>query len=157
MPNDPPAPMILVNILAIRDAAKYRPSGYEEEMLSAGVVEGDYVQIADDAYDTLFLKYVGSIRPCGPGCQLKRILEAWGFVAQPGCQCEARAVIMDDWGPDECSKPERITEICGWLKEEADARGLPFVSAVAAIGVRRAIKLARKNAAEVAAAQSPPS
>lgn len=149
--------MILVNSLAIRDAAKYRPAGYEEEMFSAGVIEGDYVSIPDDAYDTLFLKYVGSIRPCGPGCQLKRILEAWGFVAHPGCKCEARAFIMDDLGPDECSKPERMKEICGWLKEEADARGLPFVSAVAAIGVRRAIKLARKNAAEVSSTQSTPS
>jgi hypothetical protein len=149
--------MILVNILAIRDAAKYRPSGYEEEMLSAGVVDGDYVQIADDAYDALFLKYIGSIRPCGPGCQLKRILEAWGFVAQPGCKCEARAATMDAWGPDECATPDRAKEILGWLKEEADARGLPFISTVASLGVKRAIWLARKNAKAVAAAQSPPS
>ena len=157
LPNNTPTSMILVNISAIRDTAKYRPSGYEEEMLSAGVVDGDYVQIADDAYDALFLKYIGSIRPCGPGCQLKRILEAWGFVAQPGCKCEARAVIMDDWGPDECAKPERMKEICGWLKEEADTRGLPFVSSVAAVGVKRAIKLARKNAVAVEKSQSPPS
>ena len=149
--------MILVNIIAIRDAAKYRPAGYEEEMLSAGAIEGDYVQIPDDVYDTLFLKYVGSIRPCGPGCQLKRILEAGWLVAQPGCKCEARAAIMDGGGPDECAKPERIKEICSGLKEEADTRGLLFVSAVAEIGVRRAIKLARKNAAEVAAVRSPPS
>lgn len=149
--------MILVNILAIRDAAKYRPSGYEEEMLSAGVTEGDYVQISDEAYDTLFLKYVGSIRPCGPGCQLKRILEAWGFVSQPGCKCEARSVIMDEWGADECDSQARIKEVCGWLREEAESRGLPFVSAIAAVGVRRAIKLARKNAAAIAKARTPPS
>jgi hypothetical protein len=142
--------MILVNIVAIRDAAKHRPAGYEAEMLAAGPIEGDYVQVPDDAYDALFLKYVGCIRPCGPGCQLKRILEAWGLVALPGCKCEARAAIMDDWGPDECSKPDRAKEILGWMKEEADARGLPFISTVASLGVKRAIWLARKNAKAVA-------
>jgi len=149
--------MILVNIAAIREAAKHRSAGYEADMLAAGRVEGDYVEIHDETYDSLALKYAGCIRPCGPGCQLKRILEAWGFVAQPGCKCEARAATMDAWGPDECSTPDRAKEILDWLKEEADARGLPFISTVASLGVKRAIKLARKNAKAVAAAQSPPS
>ena len=148
--------MILVNLAAIREAAKYRPAGYEAEMLASGTVEGDYVSIRDDTYDSLFLKYVGAIRPCGPGCQLKRILEAWGLVSQPGCKCEARAAIMDDWGPDECSTPERHEEILGWLKEEADTRGLPFVRGVASIGIRRAISLARKNTKAVADSQQNP-
>lgn len=142
--------MILVNIAAIREAAKHRSAGYEADMLAAGKIEGDYVGIPESTYDSLVLKYVGCIRPCGPGCQLKRILEAWGFVAQPGCKCAARAAIMDDWGPDECSKPDRAKEILGWLKDEADARGLPFISTVAALGVKRAIWLARKNAKAVA-------
>lgn len=148
--------MILVNLVAIRETAKHRPAGYEEEMLAAGTVEGDYVQIPDTTYDKLFLKYVGFIRPCGPGCQLKRILAAWGFNAQPGCKCEAHAAVMDDWGPDECVKPERLAEILGWLKEEAGVRGMPFIPAVASVGVRRAISLARKNAKAVAESQQKP-
>lgn len=49
---------------------------------------------------------------------------------------------MNLWGADECER--RVDEIVGWLREEATERGVPFVSAVAAIIVRMAIKRARK-------------
>lgn len=147
--------MILVNVVAIHAAAQHRPAGYVEEMLAAGAVEGDYVSIPDETYDALVLKYAGCLRPCGPGCQLKRLLAKAGLKGAPGCQCEARAAIMDDWGPGECSKPERMSEILGWLKEEADRRELPFIEIAARTTVKLAIRFARMNAKAVAAASPP--
>jgi len=63
---------------------------------------------------------------------------------------------MDAWGCDECSKPERIKEVVGVMREEAKARGLPFLDAAARLLVRRAIANARKAEAARAkeAAQS---
>jgi heterodisulfide reductase subunit C len=52
---------------------------------------------------------------------------------------------MDQWGPDECSKPERIDEVVKVMREEAAARGLPFLDAAGRFLVRRAIKNARKS------------
>jgi hypothetical protein len=53
---------------------------------------------------------------------------------------------MDAWGCDECSKPERIAEVVAVMREEATARGLPFIDAVGRMLVRRAISNARRNA-----------
>lgn len=142
--------MILVNIQAIREAAAGRPAGYAEDLLAAGEIQGQFVAIPDVAYDALVLKYQGVIRLCGPGCQLKRLLAKAGFRSVPGCKCDARAAIMDEWGADGCAPPERRTEILGWLKEEADRRGLPFSAAGAAALLTLAIALARANARKVA-------
>ena len=57
---------------------------------------------------------------------------------------------MDLWGCDECSKPERIEEVVKVMREEAAARGLPFLDIAGRLLVRRAISNARK-----AAPQSP--
>jgi len=38
-----------------------------------------------------------------------------------------------------------IDTIVGWLREQADARGLPFLDAAGRFLIRRAIKNARKN------------
>lgn len=137
--------MITVNVQAIREAACHRPPGYFEDVLSAGRVDGDYVHIPTAAFDGLMIKYSGYPLPCGPGCQLKRLLSAFGLLGRPGCQCEARATVMDLWGVVECSKPERIAEVVSWLKEEAAARGLPFSEAVAGVVVRRAISAAKSH------------
>ena len=137
--------MTLVNIQAIRDSAAYRPDGYVEEVLSSGVVEGDFISIHDAVYDALVLKYAGFKRPCGPGCQLKRLLENLGLTAAPGCKCEERAAVMDVWGPDECET--RVDEIAGWLNEEAVRRGLPFVDMAARLLIKRAIHFARNHLA----------
>jgi hypothetical protein len=53
---------------------------------------------------------------------------------------------MDLWGCDEASKPERIEEVVKVMREEATARGLPFLDAVGRMLVRRAIANARRNA-----------
>lgn len=81
----------------------------------------------------------------GPGSELKKILARFGIQASPTCKCNARAVLMDYNGIEWCE--ENIETIVGWLGEEADRRGLPFINAIAAVIVRRAIANAKKNAA----------
>jgi hypothetical protein len=52
---------------------------------------------------------------------------------------------MDRNGPDWCE--ENIGTVCGWLREQADARGLPFLDVAGRLLIRRAIRNARKAAA----------
>jgi predicted Fe-S protein YdhL (DUF1289 family) len=53
---------------------------------------------------------------------------------------------MNHWGCDECER--RLDEIVGWLREEAQNRGLPFIEAGARMAVRLAIRKARIVATE---------
>jgi hypothetical protein len=62
--------------------------------------------------------------PPGPGAALKDILKLGGIVASETCSCNARAAKMDEWGGGECI--QRCAEIVGWLKEEAEKRGMWF-------------------------------
>lgn len=82
----------------------------------------------------------------GPGTELSKLLKRLGIEPTPTCQCRAKADEMDRWGPDECERPERIEEVVAVMREEAHARGLPFLDAAGRMLVRRAIKNARKNA-----------
>lgn len=96
----------------------------------------------------------GPPRPAGgPGTELKRLLAGWPFFmeATAECSCAATADQMDAWG-DECSKPERMAWILGRLRDEAQARRLPFVEAGARLVVRRAIVRARRAARALPAA-----
>ena len=83
----------------------------------------------------------------GPGTELSRLLKRLGINPTPTCACRAKAQQMDLWGCDECSKPERIDEVVKVMREEATARGLPFVDLAGRMLVRRAIRNARKAAA----------
>lgn len=85
--------------------------------------------------------------PSGPGTELSRLLKRLGIEPTPTCQCRAKAAEMDAWGPDECERPERIEEVVAVMREEANARGLPFLDAVGRLLVRRAIRNARRAAA----------
>jgi hypothetical protein len=82
----------------------------------------------------------------GPGTELSRLLKRFGINPTPTCQCRAKAAEMDQWGCDECSKPKRIDEVVKVMREEAAARGLPFLDAVGRMLMRRAIANARRNA-----------
>jgi hypothetical protein len=53
---------------------------------------------------------------------------------------------MDQWGPDECEKQERISEVLNAMRENASKRGLPFIELAARLLIRRAIRNARRNA-----------
>lgn len=85
--------------------------------------------------------------PSGPGTELSKLLKRFGIEPTPTCQCRAKATQMDAWGPDECEKPERIAEVVAVMREEATARGLPFLDAAGRLLVRRAISNARRAAA----------
>jgi len=87
------------------------------------------------------------VQSSGPGTELSRLLNRFGIEPTPTCACRAKAAQMDAWGCDECSKPERIEEVVAVMREEAKARGLPFVDMAGRVLVRRAISNARKEAA----------
>ena len=84
--------------------------------------------------------------PHGPGTELSKLLKRFGIEPTPTCACRAKAAEMDAWGPDECSKPERIDEVVAVMRAEAEARGLPFLDVAGRLLVRRAISNARRNA-----------
>lgn len=83
----------------------------------------------------------------GPGTELSNLLKRIGIEPTPTCQCRAKAQQMDQWGPDECERPERIDEVVAVMREEAAARGLPFLDVAGRVLVRRAIQNARRAAA----------
>jgi hypothetical protein len=82
----------------------------------------------------------------GPGTELSKLLKRFGFSPTPTCQCRAKQQQMDQWGCDECSKPERIDEVVSVMRAEATARGLPFLDFAGRLLVKRAIQNARRNA-----------
>lgn len=82
----------------------------------------------------------------GPGTELSKLLKRFGISPTPTCACRAKQQQMDQWGPDECSKPERIDEVVAVMRAEAEARGLPFLDVAGRLLVRRAIANARRNA-----------
>lgn len=81
----------------------------------------------------------------GPGTELSRLLKKIGIEPTPTCQCRAMADQMDRWGCDELERPERIDQVVAVMREEAAARGLPFLNSVGRMLVRRAISMARAN------------
>ena len=89
------------------------------------------------------------------------MLVRFGFRHSESCGCDSMSAQMDAWGCDECSRPERIEEVVAVMREEAKARGLPFLDLPARLLVRRAIANARKaearraKEAEAAAAEGP--
>ena len=82
--------------------------------------------------------------PHGPGTELKKLLATIGITATPNCSCNARAAEMDRQGADWCE--HNIDTIVGWLRQEAEKRGLPFFDIAGRLLVRRAIRNARRLA-----------
>jgi hypothetical protein len=82
----------------------------------------------------------------GPGTELSKLLKRIGIEPTPTCACRAKQQEMDLWGCDEASKPERIDEVVKVMREEAAARGLPFLDVAGRLLVKRAIANARRNA-----------
>lgn len=80
----------------------------------------------------------------GPGTELKALLAKVGITSTPTCSCNQRAQEMDAKGVQWCRDNEEL--ILSWLKEEADKRGLPFVTMAAKLLIRRAIRNAEKKA-----------
>ena len=147
----------------IREAAAVRPAGYVEDVLSKGtiiLVDGiEVLELPYEELEKLRAKYDGgppvpSYEPPaasyamnpgrGPGTELSKLLKRFGIEPTPTCSCRAKAAQMDAWGPDECSKPERIDEVVAVMRAEAAARGLPFLDLPARLLVKRAMSNARK-------------
>ncbi len=60
----------------------------------------------------------------GPGHHLSLLLSRLGFTKQSGCGCTSHAAEMDRRGPDWCVA--NLDTIVGWMRDEADKRGLLF-------------------------------
>lgn len=90
---------------------------------------------------------VAPANPRGPGTELKKLLKACGIEPTPTCLCNARAVTMDQRGPDWCLA--NLDEIVGWLREEHQRRGIriPFIDRLVRAMVKRAVRNARRAAA----------
>lgn len=80
--------------------------------------------------------------PNGPGTTLSKMIKSLGIVMSDSCSCRRHALEMNAKGNDWCE--QNIDTIVGWLKEEANRRGLPFVDMIGKLMVGRAIKKSRK-------------
>lgn len=130
---------------ALEQAAVRRPPGYLDEVRAAAVeINETWVILTDEAHEALSRKFspLYTDPGHGPGTELKKLLGTIGLVADENCQCNKRAKIMNIWGCDECER--RTDEIVGWLRDEAAARGLPFVDLAGRVLVKRAIANARR-------------
>lgn len=83
------------------------------------------------------------VKKIGPGTMLKNILSTFGIKATAGCSCNAKANIMDEKGIEWCEN--NIDTIVGWLREESQKRGLPFVNSLGKLLVKKAIKNAKRQ------------
>ena len=150
-----------LNIQALREFSQYRPEGYFEDVMQSGTVIGNDVVLSDETFLLLREKYsqhetsvegrsdantASLAAGTGPGTELSKLLKRFGIEPTPTCQCRAKAAEMDAWGPDECARPERVEEVLAVMREEAKARGLPFLDAAGRLLIRRAIANARRAA-----------
>ena len=145
-----PAPMITCHRSHL--AARCRQRGYTMDEARACIVSEDGDQITVDETHAAYPR-VPKPQPApqppaparGPGTELKKLLKRVGITATPNCSCNARAAKMDE---EEAKEPgwceAHLDEIVGWLREEADKRGMPFLDMAGRLLVRRAISLARQ-------------
>jgi hypothetical protein len=82
--------------------------------------------------------------PGGVGSELHHLLALFELLPCAGCQCSARRNYLDAMGPDWCQ--QHLDTILGWLREEAEKRGLPFVEFAARQLIHLAIRRARASA-----------
>ena len=137
-------------------AGRLLERGYTFEEVRACIVSDDGVTVTVDELHPAYPrapKASHSLPPMAPadhnptggaGSELKSLLRSLGIASSQNCSCNARAKQMDEWGPDECEK--RLPEIVDWLREQAEARRLPFVRFAAEQAVRLAIRRARRRA-----------
>ena len=92
-----------------------------------------------------------------PGAELKKLLASWplNITADPQCECMNRAAEMDRnerTTPGWCES--NVDTIVGWMRAEANERGLPFLDVAGRMLVRRAIRNARREASRVTQAET---
>jgi hypothetical protein len=96
-----------VSVEAINEAAKSKPEGYLEDVMSYVVERRDGLLLFEnDDYYILRDKYSGDVDPMvrGPGTELHRLLGRFGLHMKKGCACKARMVQMNKWGCDFCGE-----------------------------------------------------
>lgn len=129
----------IVSIKKVQEAAKRRAPGYVDAVMAAGtLVSETHISLSDKSFDRIAIEYANA----GPGSCLHRILARFGVSFSRQCKCRNRIRQMNRWGCDGCE--EHIEEIVGWLREEATARGLPYLDLAGRMLVRLAIRNARK-------------
>lgn len=80
--------------------------------------------------------------PNHPGTILSKMIKSVGIQMTDSCSCKKHALEMNEKGNDWCE--QNIDTIVGWLREEANRRGLPFMDAIGKMLINRAIKKSRK-------------
>lgn len=80
--------------------------------------------------------------PNHPGTVLAKMIKSLGIKMTDSCSCRRHALEMNEKGNDWCE--QNIDTIVGWLRQEAKARGLPFIDMAGKLAVSRAIKKSRK-------------
>ena len=126
------------------DACKKVGMSIEEGMMAVLAESGDILTVDETSPfypDNVRIHH--SVVTEGVGTELKKILKAVGITASPGCSCNKRARTMDNNGIPWAE--ENIDIIVGWLREEAERRGMPFVDIGGRALVKMAIKRAKKN------------
>ena len=83
--------------------------------------------------------------PCGPGCQLKKMLD-WFRFSDEDCGCSGFAATMDAWGPSVCRRRLDV-DIMPRLKAQATKRNLGFAAPWVRPLVLRAIRRAELESA----------
>jgi len=76
----------------------------------------------------------------GPGTWVHKLLEMIGVSASESCKCGPRRAYLDAMGINWCRQNSSIT--LGWMREEAESRGMTFVESQARWLVNLAITLA---------------
>ena len=80
--------------------------------------------------------------PNHPGTVLSKMIKSVGIHMTDSCSCKRHALEMNARGNNWCE--ENIDTIIGWLREEANTRGIPFVDVLGKLLIGRAIKKSRK-------------
>lgn len=140
-------PAVKIRLSLLREAAAFRPPGYEQDVLSRGELDADgMIVLADHEYASLCAKYDAETA-IGPGAELKRLLAGFPLYIQttPTCACNKRARYMDRMGCNWCE--QNLDKIVGWLKEEHQRRKmlLPFSATAARQVVKLAIRRAKRG------------
>jgi|APGre2960657404_1045060.scaffolds.fasta_scaffold01243_10 hypothetical protein len=109
------------------------------------VLENRLLQIlGDDPAKTLRSLFPRTMEedPYAPGTVLASMIKSIGIHMSDNCSCRRHALTMNAKGNEWCS--QNVDTIVGWLREEAQRRGLPFVDMIGKILINRAIKKSTK-------------
>jgi hypothetical protein len=76
-----PSPVIRLKIEDIHEHAKRRPKGYAQDVISSGVVVGEFLELPEESYFALLDRYSG--KRVSPALSFVRAVAAW---VRGGCK-----------------------------------------------------------------------